>query len=63
MSIGRWKSVCINVTDLDQQNKLVDSINDEFEYQPGDVSHSFHSHYEDQELLIGTERLTHIYNR
>lgn len=31
-----------NITDLDLQNKLVDSIQDDL-YQAGDVSHSFHS--------------------
>jgi hypothetical protein len=34
-----------NITDLDHQNRIVDSIQDEFEY-------SFHSHYEDTELFM-----------
>lgn len=50
-----------NITDLDHQNKLVDSINDEFEYQPAEES--LHSHFEEQELLLGGERLVHVYNR
>jgi hypothetical protein len=52
-----------NITDLDLQNKLVDSINDEFEDHHDRLSHSFHSNYEENDLLMGSQRLNHIYNR